>query len=247
MKNIISIISLIICTSVFSQNEINGIGRFKIGMDISIIDSLKNEKYSYKIFDPIKDDYNTHSEASILNKLNRKKNIKKQNADKIIFEKQLSTNVSDYGSFPFIENNKKFIIKYYDVANIDIDYLELSFYNNKLYKINFTDNLELKLALETKYKSVKSEKLGKKATCVNSYREVEYQEIQLKNTYRNDDYINAYSTVDTFYYNCKELTVSLTSINDKKITDEVFNLEKAIVLNKYNNPNREELKALKKL
>lgn len=247
MKKTITIICLIFSATVFSQSDINGIGRFKIGMDISIIDSLKNEKYTFKIFDKSKDDYNTDSEVSILNKLNRKNNVKKQNADKIVFEKQLSSNILDYPSFPFIENNKIFIIKYYTVADIDIDYLELYFYNNKLYKIKFTDNLELKLALDTKYNSVKSEILGKKVNCVNSYREVEYQEIQLKDTYRNDDNINAYSNLNTFYYNCKELAVRLTSISDQKMTKEVFSLEKAIFMLKYNDPNREELKVLKKL
>lgn len=247
MKKTLIIISLIFCGTVFSQSDINGIGRFKIGMDISIIDSLKNEKYTYKLFDKSKDEYNTHSEASILSKLNRKNNVKKQNADKIIFEKQLSSNISDFGSFPFIESHKIFIIKYYTVADIDIDYLELSFYKDKLYQIKFTDNLELKLALDTKYKSVKSEKLGKKVSCVNSYREVEYQEVEIKDTYRNDEDINAYSSLNTYYYDCKELNVSLTSISNQKNTQEVFTLEKVIFMSKYNDPNRDELKALKKL
>ena len=247
MKKIITLIIIMLCSSVFSQSEINGIGRFKIGMDLSIIDSLKNENYAYKIFDKSKDKYNINSEDFIINKLNRKNNVKKQNADKVIFEKQISTDISDYGDFPFIENKKVFLIKYYNIADIDIDYLELYFYNNKLYEIKFSDNIDLKLALDTKYKSVKSEELGKKISCANAYREVEYQDVNYKDTFRNDENIYAYSSLNKFYYNCKEHIVSYTIICNMNISDEIFKLEKLVFMNKYNDTNKEEIKALKKL
>lgn len=247
MKNLFTALLLMFLSSSFSQSNINGIGRFKIGMDISIIDSLKNEQYIYKIFDKNKDDYNPHSEDVIVNQLMRKKSLKLQKADKIIFEKKMSSDYNDYGTFPMIENNQIFMIKYCVIAGIDVDYLQLSFRDNKLYEINFSDNLELKLALLTKYKSVRTEEVVKKVSCYNSYGNIELEETNIKDTYRDDECFYAFSSLNTYYRNCDEHKISYTSISNREINDEVFKLEKAVFKNKLEDPNREDLKALKKL
>lgn len=246
MKKISTALILFAFVFGFSQSDINGIGRFKIGMDVSIIDSLKNEGYVYKIFDKEKDRYYTNSEEFALYALSLKDSPKKQKANRIIFEKQKSNNLSEYGEYPFIDGKKTFIVKYYNVANIDIHYMKLDFYKDKLYHIDVDNNLELTLALRSKYKSTDSQETGKKTVCSNAYRQAEYQDITYKYTYRDGD-IRAYSSKMVFYYNCEQHEVTTNVIHDRHIGDDVFKMEKEIFMSKYNDPNREELKTLKKL
>ena len=246
MKQILLLFTVFFNLTLFSQSKINGIGRFKIGMDVTIIDSLKSEGYVLKDFDREKDKYDAGSEKAILEKLARKNNTKKKIASQIIYEKKKSVKLTDFGQFPFLDKHKTYIIKFHEIVGIDIDYIVLEFYNNKLYKIFIDNNLELKIALDTKYKTVQTVELGKKVTCVNSYREVEYQESNSKDIYR-DDIIFAYYATNIFYYSCKQLSSEYLIVEDKLISNDIGKCEHDIFMSMYNDPDRSDLKELKKL
>lgn len=247
MKKFTLLLFTALSISCYCQSDINGIGRFKIGMDISIIDSLKNEGYKYKTFDKVLDAYSLGSNEFILHSFERKDNLKKQKADEIIFELKKSDEISDYGTFPFVDNKKTFLLKYYNIVNIPIDYMELNFYNNKLYEIKINENTELILALNTKYKNVITEVAGKTTTCTNAYREMTYQDLTIKNTYRDCENIRAYSALLIFYYECKREAANYITVCDNEISDNVFKLEKDMFMGKYNDSNRDKAQSLKKL
>lgn len=211
-------------------------------MDVSIIDSLKNEGYVYKIFEKEKDKYYTGADDFIYFAMSLKDNVKKQNANKIIFEKKKSNELRDYPEFPFIEDKKTYIIKYYNVSSIQIFYMELNFYKDKLFEIKVDENRELNIALQTKYKSTEEKELGKIAiNCGGNY-----QDMSIKYVFRNDD-VHAYIAKNTFYYNCESHQVTYFVINDKCTAEYVFSIEHSAFVKKVNDPNRHELNSLKKL
>ncbi|WP_293891283.1 hypothetical protein [Flavobacterium sp.] len=246
MKKIILLSLLLLCNLSYCQSNINGIGRFKVGMNISIIDSLKNEGYAYKEFDKVKDQRYFGSEQDLVNRLSRNESKKIMKSEMTIYEKKVSDNYQDYGYSPLVKEKRVFIIKYYNVADIDIDLMELDFYNDKLYEIKISENPLLNLSLMKKYKYENKVELGEKYNCYNAYREIEYQEQTLKTIFRNDE-IYAYSLQSRSYHNCKELNILLCVVNDKTISENVFQIEKKIFIDLMNDPNRSDLQSLKKL
>ena len=247
MKTFIIYFFLILSASAFSQSEISGIGRFKIGMDISIIDSLKTEGYALKDYD--KKDYNLRATSTnyFVEKTEWKQaKPKKKKPFLRIYEKPFSDSLLDYGESPMIKDKRVFLINYYNVSDIDIDFMELSFYNNKLYYIHISNNDFLNMALREKYKYVESEEFGKKTSCYNSYGTIDLQDSSKKYTFRNDE-IYSYLTYSNFVYDCKLNTTNYVVIENKDITDDIFKREKKIFDDKYNDPNNEVKAPLKKL
>lgn len=202
---------------------IKGIGIFVIGeTNVKIIDSLKQNGYEFKL---CSDEYGKTNRDNFYGK------------SIIEFSGLNDENYFDNNvQHPIIENERKFIIATYTVADLTIYNLELNFYKDILYEIKVNaDNVGysylLNNALEKKYgnKSVVSEKKGDCSL---------FNDITLINYYRNDGKIQAYHYTNVSYDSrCDKTVYDWLEIEDIEMSSIIYNL---------NNIENERLSKIKK-
>ncbi len=208
----------------FSQAKIDGLSIFKIDKtNIKIIDSLANNGYNLKT---CKDLYSCSKyKVSGMN----------------IYEMVNDTIKPDM-SLPMIKENRTFVIGEYAVAGIKIKNLELNFYNDILFEIKSTGDLELQTALKEKYNgTLKAEK--KEIACRSIYGEFKEEEVTYTTTHRDDDKIKAYSVLKIYFDDkCKKNNLNYTLITNIK-TAEIVNTKNREVSKKILEKKQQQKKA----
>lgn len=217
-------IALFLNQKSFSQSKIDGISIFEIDKtNIKIIDSLANNGYSLKT---CKDLYSCSKyEVSGMN----------------IYEMINDTIIPDM-SLPMIKENRTFVIGEYTVAGIKITNLELNFYNDILFEIKSTGDLELQGALTEKYNgALKADK--KEIACRSIYGEFKEEEVTYTTTYRDDEKIKAYSVLKIYYDDkCKKNSLNYTLITNIK-TEKIVNTKSREVTTKILEKKQQQKKA----
>ena len=217
-------LTLLINQKSFSQTKIDGISIFKIDKtNIKIIDSLANNGYSLKT---CKDLYSCSKyKVSGMN----------------IYEMVNDTIKPDM-SLPMIKENRTFVIGEYTVAGIKITNLELNFYNDILFEIKSTGDLELQTALKEKYNgTLKADK--KEIACRSIYGEFKEEEVTYTTTYREDEKIKAYSVLKIYFDDkCKKNSLIYTLITNVK-TEEIVNTKTREVTKKILEKKQQQKKA----
>lgn len=222
-------ITLFLNHTSFSQSSIDGIGIFKIDKtNIKVIDSLANNGYNLK----------TCNDLFSCSKYR----ITGMN----IYEK-VNDSINPELSLPMIKENRTFIIAEYNVAGIKITHLELNFYNDILFEIKTTGDLQLQIALKEKYNStLKTDK--KEISCRSIYGELKEEEVTYTTTYRDDDKIYAYSGLKIYFDDkCKEKTSNHTLITNIKTEQLVYSKNSEVskkILEKRKLQNKLELNKL---
>ena len=218
MKKLLSlfIILPILGTSFSQEQNIEGIGLFKIGQtDISIIKQIADEM-STKI-------------------LTCKSSLEFYELDsKIKYVAQVFPDtVKSYNSPPgasVCNEVKSFSIKGFFVSGIALKNLKLQFYNDTLYYISCDYTSEISEAMKLKYGSGKLEKKNNEIECKNTYSGVtrKVNETTIYETWENGK-ITVIGRILEFYSSkCERQLTSLFSIYDRKIYLMVYNKEAEI-------------------
>lgn len=207
---LVIVLALFINANIFSQQKIEGIGIFKIDKtNIKVIDSLASKGYTLKI---CKDLFSCSKYKAIgMN----------------IYE-MINDSIKPDMSLPLIKENRSFIVGEYNVAGIKITNLKLNFYNDILFEIKITGDLDLQSALKEKYDgSMKADK--KEITCRSIYGEFKEEEVTYTTTYRDDEKILAYSLLKIYFDDkCKKNGLNFTLIKNIKTSEIVESKNKEV-------------------
>lgn len=198
------IIATFIFTCIFSQEKINGLGVFKIGQPISVVEDYAREN---KIKISTVDSYSDYSKYSI------KKEpyiieIKKNTDPKHKYDSPAEA--------PECEKSRVFIINGYSVADIQLKQLTLDFFNGSLYKIDANYDEKLVDALTVKYGEPETTKKVDSVTCLYNLtgNRVTKTSNTFTKTWKNNQIVTYASIGSYFNDKCKENFLSYVIISD---------------------------------
>lgn len=209
MRKLLLIVFILIYTSAHTQNFIDGLGKFKIGMAGSDIEKyIIDNGYTYY--------NNITSSSEVVALLKNEKTVGKipYTGESII-----------YGDM--CEKTVVFIFSNLIIADINIKKVQLYVYKGKLIRIAADSSTELFNALSLKYGKPKVEKKKEYTTCVNVYTgyESELVTTTFKSQWENkknditctDFFIKGYND------NCEEDIFLTIMIYDNKLFEESIN------------------------
>lgn len=204
MKKLTIIIFVLLAFKVQAQQKIQGLGYFKVcKSNISIIDSISSE-INRQI-----------GEISTNEELYSLRLIKTPNIYKVIYD---TTSEDPIQKATMNPKGDVYCLINYSIADITIDQMFLSFYNDTLISINIDEaSIELTDAIKNKYGKGVVKITEKPVNCTFTYtgNKVTYKDITILCTWRNDNIISQ-QILSTYYDSgCKENAMNLFFVTAK--------------------------------
>lgn len=204
-------------TEVLQKLKINGLGKLQLGMSVGDLDELKGAITMTSSMDYITKVWNKRSNVVVYEQI----------SDSTKFEKT-------FGSPN--KNERVFTIPVIKITdNISIKLVELKFYNDKLYYINFDFDKDVNDALTIKYGEPKIENKENIKKFTNTYTGNTVEKTEMFFTYEwntNDSNIECISKFIKYFNDKGEQNyISYTQIKNKIIESDMNKLKEIYIAN----------------